>query len=225
MLKFAAAIVCKDLRMALAHASGLCQALLLGLLLIFIFSLATPPGEQTSPQAAAAIFWLGSAFCQVLVFNHLYALEEDNLARQALLLAPAPVEGIWVGKAIAGFALIFLAQIVLMPAIFVFLGQRLAGPAWSFLAAFGMADAGMAALGSLMGALAHGQSGRESLLSIVLFPLMLPLLLAAISLTAQSLGGQAGAAPSAWLGVGLAFDAIFIAAGLVLFRFLYRGDE
>lgn len=225
MLNFALAIASKDLRIALGGANGFCQALLLGLLLIFIFSLATPPGEQTPPQAAAAIFWLSGAFCQILIFNHLYALEETNLARQALLLAPAPAQGIWLGKAMAGFALILLAQIVLVPAVAVFLGQRLAGPAWTAAAAICAADTGMAALGSLLGALAHGQSGRESLLSIVLFPLLLPLLLAAISLTSHSLGAPASATPGTWLWVAVAFDAIFLAAGLVLFGFLYGGDE
>jgi len=225
MLNFAAAIAAKDLRMALHGANGFCQALLLGLLLIFIFSLSTPPGEHMSPQAAAAIFWLSSAFCQILIFNHLYALEEANLARQALLLAPAPIQGIWLGKALAGLSLIALAQAALLPAAAAFLGQSLAGPAWPCIAALGAADFGMAVLGSLMGALAHGQSGRESLLSIIIFPLLLPLLLAAISLTAQTLGAAANASPQTWLGVALAFDAIFLSAGLILFGFLYEGDE
>lgn len=225
MLSIAFAIAGKDLRLSLKGAGGLCQALLLGLLLIFIFSLATPPGEHASPQAAAAIFWLGSAFCQTLIFNHLYAIEEVNLTRQCLLLAPGGAHGIWLGKGIAGLALICLAQAALLPAVIVFLAQNFGGGISYALAAIAMADVGMAAIGSLLGALAQGQSGRESLLSIVLFPLMLPLLLAAISLMAQSFGGLANAAPRTWFGILLAFDGIFIAAGLALFAFLYQGDE
>lgn len=225
MLTFARAIAGKDLRMALHGASGLCQALLLGLLLVFIFSVATPPGEITSPRTAAAIFWLGCSFCQILIFNHLYALEEVNSTRQALLLAPAPVQGIWLGKGLAGLTLLILVQIVLFPATIAFLGQQLIGPGWLCVAALCAGDLGMAAIGSLLGALAHGQSGRESLLSIVLFPLLMPLLLAVISLTAQSFGDQGHTSPQTWLGVALAFDAVFLAAGLVLFSFLYEGDE
>ena len=76
----------------LARGSGLIQALLLGLLLLFVFSLSQGIGERMSPQAAAAVFWLSSAFCQVLIFNQLYALEEANNARLGLLLCPAPIQ-------------------------------------------------------------------------------------------------------------------------------------
>lgn len=200
------------------------QALLLGLLLIFIFSLAKSPGEVVTPQEGAAIFWLSSAFCQVLVFNQLYSLEEVCSSRQGLIMAPAPIQGIWLGKAFAGLILLLCGQIIFLPALIIFLAQVLQGPALPGMAALFITDIGMAALGSLLGALAQGQSGRESLLSIVLFPLLLPLLLAAISLGSISLGGSAGE-PGKWLGIGAAFDAIFIAAGLVLFGFLYRGED
>ncbi len=225
MVSFALTIARKDLRLAMKGANGLCQALLLGLLLVFIFSLATPPGEAVSPQAAAAIFWLSSTFCQILIFNCIYAFEEANLARQALLLAQAPCQGIWLGKAAAGLGLLLLAQIVLLPASAIFLGQSLSGPAWLAFAALAVGDIGMSASGSLLGALAHGQTGRESLLSIALFPLLLPLLLAAISITARALGSQANIPVGAWLAVAVAFDAIFAAAGLALFGVLYKGDE
>lgn len=225
MLSFARVIAAKDLRLACQGAGGICQAVLLGLLLIFIFSLAAPPGEQPDAQAAAAIFWTTSAFCQVLIFNQLYAGEEANLTRQCLLLAPRPVQGIWLGKALAGFCLLLLAQAVLLPAMLVFLGQRFGSDCWLMAAAIFVIDPGMAALGSLLGALAQGQSGRESLLSIVIFPLLIPLLLAGTSLTGQALGALDNARPATWLGIVCAFDAIFLACGLAFFGFLYQGDE
>lgn len=224
MLAFALAIAGKDLRLALRGANGVCRPVLLGLLLIFVFSLSTPPGQPIQPQAAAAIFWLSAAFCQILIFSQLYALEEDNSARQCLLLAPQPAQGVWLGKAIAGFCLLAIAQAALFPAMAVFLGQTFSGPPWLGAGTLLTADAGMAAIGSLLGAAAQGRSGRESLLSVALFPLMLPILLAAVSLTSQCLGG-AEADAEKWLGVGLAFDAVFCAAGLALFGFLYKEDE
>ena len=75
MLRLTLAVARKDLSLTLARGSGLIQALLLGLLLLFVFSLSQGIGERMSPQAAAAVFWLSSAFCQVLIFNQLYALE------------------------------------------------------------------------------------------------------------------------------------------------------
>lgn len=225
MLRLTLAVARKDLALTLARGSGLIQALLLGLLLLFVFSLSQGIGQRLSPQAAAAVFWLSSAFCQVLIFNQLYALEEVNSARLGLLLCPAPVQGVWLGKALAGLLLLLLAQIVFLPASVIFLGQGISGPLLPGLAVLLLADLGMCALGSLLGALAQGQAARESLLSIVLFPLLTPLLLAGIGVGAQTLGAASPDGPGSWLGVACAFDAVFLGAGLLLFGFIYTGDE
>ena len=224
MLRLTLAVARKDLALTLARGSGLIQALLLGLLLLFVFSLSQGIGERMSPQAAAAVFWLSSAFCQVLIFNQLYALEEVNNARLGLLLCPAPIQGVWLGKALAGLLLLLLAQIIFLPASVIFLGQDIGGPLLPGLAALLLADLGMCALGSLLGALAQGQAARESLLSIVLFPLFTPLLLSGIGVGAQTLGAASPDGPGGWLGVACAFDALCLGGGLLLVSVIYTGD-
>ena len=168
MLKAACLIARKELRLVLSRGAGLVQALLLGLLLIFVFSLSRETGETMSGQGAATIFWLSSAFCQVLSFNMLYGLEEANGSRAGLLLLPTPVQSVLLGKAAAGLCIILAAQFLFLPATIVFLGQSL-GDGWPLaLLALVLTDIGMASLGSLLGALSQGQAARESLLSIVL---------------------------------------------------------
>ena len=225
MLKAAWLIARKDLRLVLARGAGLVQALLLGLLLIFVFSLSRETGEAMNGQGAATIFWLSSAFCQVLSFNMIYGLEEANGARAGLLLLPMPLQSVWLGKALAGLCVILAAQAVFLPAAVVFLGQTV-GEGWPLaLLALVLTDLGMAALGSLLGALSQGQAARESLLSVVLFPLIIPILLAGIRVGA---GGFSEALPEGaelWLGIVAAFDAVFLAAGLILFPFVFSGDE
>ena len=218
MLKAACLIARKDLRLVLSRGAGLVQALLLGLLLIFVFSLSRETGETMSGQGAATIFWLSSAFCQVLSFNMLYGLEEANGSRAGLLLLPTPVQSVLLGKAAAGLCIILTAQFLFLPATIVFLGPLA-------LLALVLTDIGMASLGSLLGALSQGQAARESLLSIVLFPLIIPILLAGIRVCA---GGFSEALPEgveSWLGIAVAFDAVFLATGLVLFPFVFSGDE
>lgn len=232
MLRCALAICSKDLRLVLTRGAGLTQALLLGLLLVFLFSLSLDVGESLSAQAAATMFWLASAFCQVLVFTMLYGLEEANSARLGLLLLPAPVQALWLGKAVVGLLLLLTAQCVFVPAVFVFLGQHI-GPGWPLaLAGLFLVDVGMVASGSLLGALSVGQAGRESLLSVVVFPLLVPLLLAGVRLTALAL--IPATAPTltfaregigSWLGLAAAFDALFLAAGLALFPYVYSGED
>lgn len=225
MLKLAMLIAGKDLRLILTRGGGIAQAMLLGLLLIFIFSLSRNTGQTTTPHEAATIFWLSSLFCQILIFNQLYALEETNSAREGLLLLDVPIQAIWLGKSLAALLLLLLAQIIFMPATIVFLGQQASGDFISGVAMLVGADIGICALGSLLGAAAQGQNSRESMLSIILLPMLAPLLLAGISVGSQTLGTAGDSSTQSWLGIVMAFDAIFIAAGLTLFGFIYRGDD
>jgi heme exporter protein B len=203
MLRRGAFIAAKDLRLAVGGGQGLVQAVLLGLLLIFLFSLSRPTAELVSPQAAAAIFWLASCFGLVLVFNDLFSLEEG----------------------LAGFALLLLSQAVFLPAAAVFLGQDIKGDWGVLVITLIGVDLGLAALGALLGALAQGQGARESLFSVILFPLLLPVLLGGIRIFAGCFSGEPALDQNLWAGIIVAFDAVFTAAGAFLFPFLYTGEE
>jgi heme exporter protein B len=224
MLRAALIIARKDLRLTTGRSGRLAQAAALGLLLIFLFSLSLAPGQRMSAQGAAAIFWTASAFCQVIIFGMLHGYEENNGQKQGLLLAPIPVQSIWLGKALAGAVMLAFAQALFIPASIIFLGQEL-GPAWKAgLAVVLICDAGIAVTGSLAGALAQGQSAGESLLGVLVFPLLTPLLLGGIRVGTAAFGG-ADEGTGDWIGVCLAFDAVFTAAALPLFPFAYNAEE
>jgi len=224
MLTPALRIASKDLRLSLRGAQGLAQTALLGLLLIFVFSLSRKPGDPVPALAAAAIFWLSSLFSQVLVFNGLYSLEENNGARLGLAMAPMPPQAVWLGKALAGLALLLACQCVFALAVAAFLGQSVEGSPLVGAGAVLTVDLGLASLGSLMGALASGKSSRESLLTVVFFPLIIPVLLAGIRLLEGVMTAGEGASLD-WLGMAAAFAAVFSAAAIVLFPHLYTGEE
>ncbi len=229
MMRHALIIAGKDLRLALLRGNAPAQALLLGFLLIVLFSLSLDGQAKASAPAAATLFWLSSAFCQTLIFNALFSLEENTGTRLGLLLAPMPPQAVWLGKALAGFLLLVLIQAALLASSVIFLGQTLNAAGILALPAALLIDLGIAAVGSLLGALVQSKTTKESLCSIVVFPLLIPLFLAGIRTLAALF--DAGAAEYAlreiprWLGLAAAFDAIFIAAALALFPFIYGGDR
>ena len=225
MLKRAVTIAAKDLKLSVSGGQGLVQAVLLGLLLIFLFSLSKPLGGQITAQAAGAIFWLASAFGLVLVFNDLFAIEESNGARIGILSSPVPVHAVWIGKGTAGFCLLLLSQLVFLPATVAFLGQSVDGPVWLLWATLLGADVGLVVIGALLGALSQGQAARESLLSVIVFPLLLPVLLAGITLFGFCFTPGEAKGYDSWLGLIFAFDCLFAGAGLFLFPFVYSGEE
>jgi heme exporter protein B len=224
MLGPALAIAGKDLRLAAGGGQGPVQAVLLGLLLIFVFSLSRPAGQPADPQAAAAVFWLATVFGLVLIFNTLYSLEEGNSARTGLLLAPVPAQSVWLGKLAAGGVLLLMIQVVFGPAIIVFLNQDPAGSLGPGLATLALVDAGLVVLGSLLGALAQGQAARESLLSVILFPLLAPLLLAGIRMGAAVFDPTVPV-DEGWLPLTAAFVAVFAGLSLVVFPFVFGQEE
>jgi heme exporter protein B len=179
-------------------------------------------------QTAATIFWLASLFSLVLMSNALFSLEEEANARHALLLSPAPLASVWAGKAVASILLLAASQLAFFPATVIFLGNEPSGSASTWLVGIAgilVVDWGLVAVGTLLGALAQGQAGRESLLSLVLFPLVVPVLLAGIRLTTGFLEGVSPVGAGAWLGLALGFGALYSSVGLLLFPVLYRAGD
>lgn len=225
MLKHSFIVAIKDITLFFSKGAGIIQALIMGLLLIFIFSLSKGIDEQIPPQTAATIFWISSAFCQVIIFNMLYSFEETTGIWSNLLLSPIPVQAIWLGKAILGFIIILLTQCIFLPATIIFLAQSLTIFWWKSLWAIVLVDIGLVVLGSFLGAISKGQTIRESLLSIVLFPLMLPLLFAGIRICTEGFSIEYSEETISWLQIIIAFDIIFATAAFILFPFILIGDD
>lgn len=214
----------KDISLFFLRGGGFGQAILLGLLLIFVFSLSQGIGEKVEPRALATLFWLASVFCMVLIFNNLHALEEHNGAKTGLHLMPCSIHIVWLAKALSGMLFMLVSQIVFLFALIVFCGGEVFGAFAELLTFLLLIDIGMTTCGALLGALAVGQTGKESLLSIVLFPLLTPLLLAGIEAFALLFSPAVDTFSTSWFMLILAFDGLFLAMALILFPFIYTPD-
>ncbi|MBR4741844.1 MAG: heme exporter protein CcmB [Desulfovibrio sp.] len=223
MFRIGLAFIRKDILLLLGRGSALCQALLLGLVVIFVFSLGQSVGEKLSPQGAATVFWLSSLFCQVLLATQLFAIEEVNQTKIPLLMLPIPTQVIWLSKTITALMTLLLAQLLFLPATLIFLGQTGDNNFGHAFLGLLLVDLGLCSLSTLLGALAQGQGQKESLLSLLLFPLLTPLLLAGISIFAHFLG-EPNAEIATWFAIASAFDALFLGAGCLLFPSIYSGD-
>lgn len=224
MIGRALTVAVKDLRLACGNGQGPVQAVLLGLLLVFIFSLSAAPGEHFSAQQAMAIFWLCSSFSVVLIFSLLFRFEEENDTATALLLAPLPVQGLWLGKTLAGLALLAGCQLFFFPAAMIFLGLDPRGDVGVMALMLLGVDVGLCVLGGLIGAMGHGHGTRDALLTIIVFPLQVPLLLGGIRIGTAVLTGAGLGDAADWFGLVFAFDAVFAGAALFLFPHVFRGE-
>ncbi len=221
----ALSIFYKDTRLALVGGSGILQAILQGLLLIFLFSLSREIGVLVPAQASATIFWLASIFSVVLIFANLFSYEETNNCRVGLLSSPIHATSIWLGKFLSGFLLLFLTQCSFFPASIVFLQLTIKGSLFSVFAVLILVDMALASIGVLIGALTQGKGSKESLFSVILFPLLLPVLLAGIRLFTIFFAGLSTEEVFSWASLLVAFVALFLSAGMVLFPSIYNAEE
>jgi heme exporter protein B len=156
----------------------------------------------------------------VLAFNRSYQLELDGAALEPLLLYPAPRWTIFAGKFVANLLFVLLMQIIVAP-VAIILFQVKSGSGW--LPAIGvnlLGSVGFVALGTFYASMASRSRAREVLLPLLLFPMLVPVLLAATEASSSLLAGNPMRDAGAWVQLLAVFDVIFLVASFVAFDYV-----
>ena len=189
----------------------------LGVLILLLFGFALGPDAEALRNAAAGALWLAIMFAGVLAFNRSYQLELDGAALEPLLLYPAPRWTIFAGKFLANLLFVLLLEVVEVPvAIILFQVTSLAGwvPATGVML---LGSIGFVALGTFYASMASRSRAREVLLPLLLFPMLIPVLLASSEATSALLAGNPMQDAGAWVKLLAAFDVIFLVASFLAF--------
>lgn len=214
----------KDLTILFFKKKGIIEALLLGLIIIFTFSLASSNLEVVHPVWSGTIFWVCSLFCCVLIFRELYRIEERDNVFELLIIAPISKEGIWISKTIAGFIATLFLQIFFLILMVIFLKIDLTNSLLYSFVSILLIDLGICIMGSFFGGAMAGSHLKDSLLTTILFPLEIPLVLGGIKIYTQLISGGTFDEISGWIRLIIGYDAIF--AGICLFLYPYiLGDS
>jgi len=169
-------------------------------------------------NAAVGAVWLATLFSGVLAFNRSFQVELESGALESLLLYPGPRWTIFAGKLLGNLMFVTLmVSIVMAVGIVLFsieIPQR-----WSLLlgvAALGIV--GLVTLGTFYASMASRSRAREVLLPLLLFPMLVPLLLAAISASKALIGTDLMHEAGAWIRLLAGFDVIFLIATFIAFE-------
>jgi heme exporter protein B len=196
---------------------ALAQFVVLALIIAnFAFDLDLVNGPRLSP----GILWLVLVFAGLVAFGRTFAAERETGSLEAMLLTPAGPAAIFAGKALAAAGLLVACELVLLPAMAVFLGSPIS---IAVVATVLLATIGMAALGCLFAALAAQTRSRELLLPVLALPIWIPFVvvggeavqaaMAGRSLTALPLAGHP-------LLVLADFDILFVVVASLAARFV-----
>lgn len=229
MLRIARLVAAKDLRVELRSKVLLNQVLPFAGLVLVMFAFALDNGgvvEQGSTREAITTFvapgllWLAVMFSLLLLVQRAFAVESADGALDALRVAGVEPAGIFLGKAAALLVELLVLEAGLTLGIVVFYNThvRLAG-AVLLVTVLITATAGLAFVGTLYGGLTAGAKGRETLLPLLVFPVVAPVLLGAARATEAAFGTGGAAVTEGWPWAGLlaVFAAAFGAAGTVAF--------
>lgn len=213
----AAAVAWKDLVAEGRARSNVLAVVLFAGTALLLFAFAFGPDAVALRDAGPGAVWLTIFLSGILVFNRSYQLELEGGAFEALLTYPGSRRAIFVGKLAANVAIVLLVEAVVLPVAAVLFHLPLVPALPGVLGIVLAATVGLVTLGSFYAAMSSRSRARDVLLPLLLFPMLVPLLLAAVQGTAAFLEGDAMGYGGAWLRLLLAFDLIFLAAALWAF--------
>ena len=209
-------IVRKDITVEWRGRQGLPLMLVFALLIVFLFHFALQLSPDLQAGLTAGLLWVSLAFASTLGLNRSSSLEQESSALDGLLLIPVDRSAIFFGKAISNFGFTFLVALVLLPVFNLFYEQTMLNLPLILVIVLGVGA--YTGLGTLLAALSIQTRTRDVLLPILLYPLALPILIAAVEASRGVLSGEALSAVQSWLFLLLASNILFTAAGLMFFE-------
>jgi|SRR5690554_1304245 heme exporter protein B len=212
------AIAWKDLTAERRARANFNAVLSFAALVLVLFGFALGPDAEALRAAAAGILWLAVLFSGILAFHRSYQVELENGALDVLLGYPGDRRAIFVGKLVANLVFVLVVEALLVPLAAVLYGLPLLRAAPELVGVFLLATFGFVTLGTFYGAMASRVRAREVLLPLLLFPILVPLLIGAITATAALLVGDPMGEAGAWVRLLVIFDVVFFIACVLAFE-------
>ena len=217
-LKAVLAVVQKDLSAELRSRELLSAMLVFSLLVILIFNFALELDISTRRSVTAGVLWATFAFAGTLGLNRSMAMEKDRGCLDGLLLAPVDRSAIYFGKVISNFAFMLIVEAIVLPVYSVLYGVNLFQPGLLLIILLG--SIGYTAIGTLLSAMSIQTRTRDVMLPILLFPVVIPVLIAAVKASGGFLTGAEMSEIMPWINLLIVYDVIFTAVAFMVFDYI-----
>ena len=207
----------KDLRAELRSKEAINASLSFAVVILLIFSFAFDPTSDQVREMAGGLLWIVFAFAGALVLNRSFARELANDCLDALVASPLSGAALFLGKALTNMVLLLAIEAVCLPLFGIFYNVRWTERIGMLAVVFVLATWGLTVIGTMFSALTVNLRLRELMLPTLVYPLLIPALMAAIQLTTALVAGQPLAGDLFnWLKLLIGFDIIFSALALGL---------
>jgi len=212
----------KDLRIELRSLDALVSMLFFSLLVVVLFSIAFDPHGDFSREIAGGVLSVATMFASVSALNQAWAREIRHQVIDAQRMAPAPGAELFLAKVIANFLFVSIVQVILAPIFLIMYNLHIEGQAWLLAVVLPLGTWALVGNGIFFAALSIRTRNRELLLSLILFPIFIPALLAMVRATSSILMGDSD--PMLWIKLLAGYDIIFTTVSLLLFDVVFQAE-
>ena len=212
------AVLWKDVRVELRTKDAFTGMAVFAALALLIFNFAFELRVPDKAMVVPGVLWVTVAFAGVLGLGRAFINEKDKGSLAGLLLAPVDRSAIYFGKMLANLIFILVVEAFILPLIVIFFNVPVISAPLLLVLLLG--TIGLAAVGTVFSALAVNTRAREVLLPVLLFPVLLPVLVAGIRTTIAFLEGQTLADVSNWLRLMVLFDVLFLVVAFLTFDYV-----
>ena len=217
--QIARSVACKDLRIEWNSRILTNQVAPFAAIVMVLFAFALD-NEGILQRVAPGLVWLATMFSMLVVIQRSFAVESADGALDALRVAGVDPVAIFIGKSLAlAVQLLALEVILVFTAVVLYAVDMSASGVGLLVVTVPVATVGLACVGTLYGGLAAGVRGRETLLPLLLLPVVAPVLIGATRATESAFGSGGATVSEGWPWVGLlaVFAVLFVAVGSVAF--------
>lgn len=213
-------ILWKDLIIELRCRETIASMVFFALIVILIFSFSFSMDQQAAHDVLAGMIWVAFAFTGMIGLGKSFSAELQNDCLEALQMAPVSRGTLYLGKVAANFAFMFVVEILLFPMFVILFNVDIVEDLSLLLVVFLLATAGLASVGTLFAALTVHIRAREVMLPILLLPMVVPVMIAAVEATKGALNGDPLSLYRPWLELLAIFDVVFTIVSFWMFDFV-----
>lgn len=224
LLSATVTIIRKDLLIEWRTRARINALVFFALATLLVFSFALGPDTALLRKNAAGYLWLGILFASVLSLSESMRVEVENLSLDGLRLAPASPRAIFLGKAIGNTVMLWALTWVITPVAAGLYDLSFKGGLGPLLGLLFLGCAAISAPGTLYAAIAANARARDVLLPLLLFPVLIPGLLASVKGTALILDGDPMHQVGSWVGLLSGFNVLYWSLGFALFPRVIEDD-
>ncbi len=217
-LRAVLAVAWKDLSAELRSRELLSSMLVFAVLVILIFYFALELDVKARSGITAGALWVTFAFAGTLGLNRSMAVEKDRGCLDGLLLAPVDRSAIYFGKMISNLAFMLMVEAIAIPVYSLMYNVNLLNLGLIGVTLLG--SIGYVAVGTLLAAMSVQTRTRDVLLPILLFPLVIPVIVAAVKASSGYLLSLEMSEILPWLNILVVYDLIFIAVAFMVFDYV-----